>query len=150
MKNIIASLLKLTKQIAPFQGGDDKVCRGLEHIRCVFQRFYRRIVHPVKSDKLFAVIEGDHHKRMDVLLPENLKLKRIRFPDILQALNDNMLSDAEIPIPAGAHLWWNILKILLFRLHPVCRPLIGVVIPTCLVPLKYIGPFPLKRFSQVF
>ena len=60
-----------------------------------------------------------------------------------------MPADAEIPIPAGAHLGWDILKVLLFRLHPVGHPLIGVVVAAGLVLLEYIGPFPVQRLPQM-
>ena len=60
-----------------------------------------------------------------------------------------MPADAEIPIPAGAHLRGDILKVLLFRLYPICHPLIGVVVAAGLVLLKDIGPLSVQGLSQV-
>ena len=149
MKDIIAALLKLTHQIAPFQGRYDEVCRSLEHIRCVFQRLYRRIIHAVKSNQLFAVIERNHHKGMNLLPFQILILKGLALADLFQVFNDNMFPDAEIPVPTGAHLRRDILKILLFRLHPVGRPLISIVIAAGLVPLEYVGSLPVQCLSQM-
>ena len=67
MENIVAPLLKLTEQIAPFQGGHNKICRRLKHIGSIFDGLHRRIVHAVKSDNLIAVIERHYHKRMNIL-----------------------------------------------------------------------------------
>ena len=60
-----------------------------------------------------------------------------------------MPPDAEIPVPAGAHLRRDVLQRRLFRLHPGGRPLIGVVIAAGCVALKDIGPLPVQRLSQV-
>ncbi len=149
MKHIIAPLLKLADQVPPLQGRYDKIGGSLEHIRCILQGLCRQIVHTVKPDKPFAVIKGNYNKRMNLLPLQVLIRKRIRFPDILQTPNDDMPADAEIPIPVGTHLRRNILQILLFRLHSFCRPLIGIVIPTRLIPLKDISPLSLKRFPQM-
>ena len=56
VEDVVAPLSKLPEQVAPLQGGYDKVCRGLKDIRCVLQGFYRRIVHAVKPDDIFAVV----------------------------------------------------------------------------------------------
>ncbi len=60
-------LLKLTDQIALFQGGHNKICRRLKHIGGIFKRFHGRIVHAVKTDNLIAVIERYDYKRMNIL-----------------------------------------------------------------------------------
>ena len=145
----IAPLLKLPEQIAPLQGGHNKVCRRLEHIRCVFQRLHRGIIHTVKTDDPFPVVQRNYHKRLDLLPLQVLVLKRLRLPNILHVLNDDMPADAEIPVPAGAHLRRDVLKVLPLRLHPGGHPLIGVVVPAGLVLLKDIGPLPVQRLSQV-
>ena len=149
MEHIITPLLEFAEQIAPFQGRHNKICRRLEHIRRIFQQFHRRIVHPVKADKLFSVIQWNHHKRMHVLFFQALILERIRFPDFFQISDDNMFANAEFPIPACANLSRHILKIFLFRLHAFGHPLICIVVAAGLVPLKYINPFPVQRFSQM-
>lgn len=56
------------------------------------------------TDNLLAVIQGDRHKGMDALPFQVLMLKRLRFPDIFQAFNDDVLADTELLIPAGAYL----------------------------------------------
>ena len=149
MQNVVAALLKLPNQIPPFQGGHDKVRCSLEHIRRIFQRLHGRIVHTVKADDLFTVIKGNHHKGVDVLPLQVLILEGIRLPNVFQILNDDMPAYTEIPIPVGAHLRRDILKVFLLRLHPIGRPLIGIVIFAGLVALKYIGAFPVQRLSQM-
>ena len=44
-----------------------QVCRRLKHIGRVFQRLCGRIIHAVKTDDFFAIIEGNHHQRMNPL-----------------------------------------------------------------------------------
>ena len=145
----IAAFLQLPEQIAPLQRGYDKVRRRLEHIRRVFQRLSRGIVHAVKADDLFPIVQGDHHKGVDALPRQLLVLKGLHLPNILHVLNDDMSPNAEILIPTGAYLRGDILKVLLFRLHAIRHPLIGVVVAAGLVLLKYIGPLPLQGFPQV-
>ncbi len=149
MKNIIASLLKLADQVPPFQRGYNKICRSLKHIRRIFQRFHRRIVHTVKADHLFPVIKRNHHKGVNILTFQILILEGFRLPNILYTLDNDMLADAEIPIPACTYLRGNILKILPFRLHSFCRPLIGIIISAGFVLLKDISTFSVQRFPQV-
>ena len=149
MENVIASFLEFADQIAPFQGRYNKVCRSLEHIRCVFQRLHRRVVHAVKADDLLTVIEGNHYKRADILQLQSLIRKGVGSLDIFQVLDDYIPSDAEIPIPAGTHFRRDILKIFFLWLYPVGYPLISVVIASGFVPFKYIGTFPVQRFSQI-
>ena len=86
---------------------------------------------------------------MDALPLQVLVLERVRLPNILQAFNDDMLVDAELPIPACTYLRRDVLETLLFRLHPVGHPFVGVVIAAGLVLLEYVGPFALQRFSQM-
>ena len=42
------------------------------------------------------------------------------------------------------------MKVLLFRLHSVSHPLIGVVVAAGLVLLKDVGPLPVQGFPQMF
>ena len=149
VEHIIAPLLKLPEQIPPLQGGHDEICRRLQHIRRVLQRLHGGIIHTVKADDPLPVVQGHHHKGVDALPLQVLILKRIRLPNILHVLYDDMPADAEIPVPAGAHLRGDILKVLLFRFHPGVHPLIGVVVAAGLVLLKDIGPLSIQRFSQV-
>ena len=86
---------------------------------------------------------------MNALTLQILVLKGSVLPDVFQPLDDNMLAGAEIPVPAGAHLSGNILKVFLFRLHPIGHPFIGVVIAAQLVLFKYVGPLPVQRLSQM-
>ena len=149
MEHIIAPLLELPEQIAPLQGGHDKICRGLEHIRGVFQRPHVGVVHTVKADDPLSVIEGDHHEGADALPLQVLILEGVGLPDVLHILDDDMLADPEVPIPAGAYLRRDVLEVLLFRLHPVGRPLIGVVVSAGAVLFEDIGPFPIQRLPQM-
>ena len=145
----IAPLLELPDQVAPLQGGYNKIRRGLEHVRRVLQRPHGGIVHAVKADDPFAVIQGNHHQGVNPLPLQVLILKRVRLPNILQAFNDDMLADAELPVPACAHLRGDVLEALLFRLHPVGRPFVGVVVAAGLVLLEYIRPLPVQRLPQM-
>ena len=149
VEHVIAPFLKLPDQVAPLQGRHNKVRRRLEHIGRIFQRLHGGIVHTIKADDLFSVIQGNHHKGMHALTLQVLVLKRIRLPDILQASDDDVLADAKLSIPACAHLRGDVLEALLFRLHPVGRPFIGVVVTAGLVLLKYVGPLSVQRISQI-
>ena len=86
---------------------------------------------------------------MDALTLQVLVLKGVGLPDIFQALDDDMPADSEIPIPTGANLRRDILKILLLRFHPVGRPLVSVVVTAGFVLLEYVGSFPVQRLSKV-
>ena len=86
---------------------------------------------------------------MDALPLQILILQWVRLPNVLQALNHNVLAHAELPVPACAHLRGDVLQALLLRLYPICRPLIGVVIAAGLILLKYVRPLPIQRLSQV-
>ncbi len=149
MENIVASLLQLAKQIAPFQRGHNKIRRSLEHIGRVFEHLCRRIVHTVKADELCAVTKRNHHKGTDILALQGLILKGVCLPNIFQTFDDNMFANTKLPIPACTYLRGKILKILYFRLHSACRPLIGVVVTAGRVLFKYIGSLPVQRFSQM-
>ena len=86
---------------------------------------------------------------MNALALQVLILKRVRLPDILQAFYDDVLADAELPVPACAHLRRDVLEALLFRLHPVGHPFVGIVIAAGLILLEYVGPLPVQRASQM-
>ena len=145
----MAALFQLSDQVAPPQGGDDEVRRGLQHVRGIFQGLHRRIVHPVKADNPVVIVQGDHHQGVDVLLLQVLVLERVAEPDILQVIDDDMPADAEIPIPAGADFRRHVLEVLLLRTHPGSRPLVGIVVAALRVFLKYIGPPALQGLPQV-
>ena len=87
---------------------------------------------------------------MDILTFQVFILKRVGFPDIFQIFNDNIFTNTEITVPACTYLSGNILKIFFFRLHPVGYPLIGIIVVARLISFEYVGPFSVKRFSQIF
>ena len=149
VKDIKTPLLQFTDQIPPFQGGHNKICRSLKHIRRVLKRLYGRIIHAVKADNLFFVIKRNYHKGMNVLAFQSFILKRGLLADIFQISDDDMSSDAEIPVPGSAYLRRYVLKAFPFRRNSVCCPLIGIIVSAKAVPLKYVGTFPVKRFSQM-
>ena len=86
---------------------------------------------------------------MDPLSLQILILKRIGLTDVLQALDHNMPANTEISIPAGTYLRRKILKILLFRLHSVSHPFIGVIIAASHVLFKYVSSFPMQCSAQM-
>ena len=149
MENIVAPFLKLTYQIAPFQGRHDKIRRGLEHIGCILQRLYGRIVYAVKADDLLTVIKRNHYERVDALLFQILVLKRIGLADIFHIPDDDVSADAEIPIPACAYLRRNVLEVILFRGDTVGYPFVGIIVAAGFVPLKYVGSFSVQRLAQM-
>ena len=86
---------------------------------------------------------------MDALPLQVVILEGVCLSDVFQILNDDVLADAEIAIPAGAYLRGDVLKMVLFGRHPAGYPLIGVVVAAGLVPLKDVGPLSAQRLSQV-
>ncbi len=149
MENIVASFLKFTYQIAPFQGRHDKIRCSLEYIGCILQRLYGRIVYAVKADDLLTVIKGNHYERVNALVFQILVLERIGLADIFHISNDDVLADAEIPIPACAYLRRNVLEVILFRGDAVGYPFVGIIVAAGFVLLKYVGPFPTQRLAQM-
>ena len=149
VKDVVAPVLEHAEEVAPLQGGHDEIRRGLQHIGRVFQRLHRGVVHAVKADQPFAVVKGDHHQGADALPVQGLKEEGVGLPDIFQVVDDDVPADAEVPVPAGAHLWGDVLQAVLLRSHSFGHPLIGVVVAAGLVFLEDIGPSPAQGPAQV-
>ncbi len=86
---------------------------------------------------------------MDFLPFQVLILEGICIPDIFQIPDDDMLANAEFPVPACAYLRRNILKIIFFRLHPIGYPFICIIIAAGFVLFKNICPVSVHRFSEM-
>ena len=150
IEDIMAALLKLPDQVAPPQGGDDEIGRGLKHVRGVLQGLHRGIVHAIEAYNPVFIIQRDHYKRTDVLCFQIFVLQRVAMPDFLQAVDDDISAHAELPVPAGADLRGDILKVFLLRPHPFRRPLIGIVVAPRGIALEDVSPLSLQGLSQIF
>ena len=115
------------------------MCHDLQHRLRIVKGTFRRIINPIKTDDLFVVIERHYHKGMDILTLQILVLERVRLPNILQIMDHDVFVFTKVPIPVCADFSRQILKHILCRHHPICHPLIGIVIVALRIPLKNIG-----------